>query len=531
LDGARRKDLGFDLRGVAAIDGVPLQAGEGMSGLQEVGSAAGKGRAALESLKGVYAPSIREIEGAFIFMARVAGVKKLLVGPAASVGGRFDGQWFGNLKACPLSAWNASALRSLFPFTAPTAIGNRVSFGTGDRVGLATPGHLRAFKKYQVFPVLAQQSMRELGRTGRTPQEVIDDATFGVFQEGWTAGYAADADHIKTVEEALRCLRTGFTMFTIDAADHIHKKGVYLSDPEAIRNLGQSLGAEELKALYLGKEIRLEEDGVIVAFSFSEADLGRAAATYGKAIDHMVSVWEALKREAGDLDFDFEASVDETETDTLPKDHYFVASELARRGVAFRSLAPKFVGQFQKGIDYIGDLQEFERQFSAHALIARKCGGYKISVHSGSDKFLAFPIVGKYTKGYFHGKTAGTSWLEAVRVAAVRAPKLYRRLHAFALTRFEEDRKSYHVTTRLGNIPDLETLQDSDLPQLLDKADSRQLMHITYGSILSAKEVSGRFSFKNDLFEVLNCYEEDHYGFLSKHMEKHMALLGIKRTG
>ncbi len=500
-----------------------------MPTLENISKAIGVGRTGIEKIDGVYLSSIQEIDGAYVFISRLNNKKCLIAGPSETAGNRFDGQWMGNIKVCPMTACNAAALRALFPFTAPSSIGKRVSFGTGDRVGSATPGHIRAFRKFEVFPVLAQQSMREMGRTGRTPQDVIDDATFGVFQEGWNKGYAADADHIKTVEEALSCFRIGFTMFTIDAADHINKKGVYLSDADSIRDLNSSAEAAVLKTLYVGKTVALEEKGVKVEFSFTEGDLGRAIATYGKAIGHMVSVWEALKKEAGKKDFDFEVSVDETETDTLPKDHYFVASELKRRGVAFRSLAPKFVGQFQKGIDYIGDIVEFEKQFAVHALIARKCGGYKISVHSGSDKFKVFPIVGQYTQGYFHGKTAGTSWLEAVRVASVKAPGLYRRMHAFALTRFEEDRKSYHVTTDLDKIPLLDQMKDADLPQLLDMVDSRQLMHITYGSILSTRDKSGGYLFRDELFSVLDKHEELHYEFLSRHMERHMDLLGLIR--
>lgn len=498
--------------------------------IDQISRAVLSGRSGIQTLTGVYSDSIQEKDGVFVFLMRVDANKRIVISASGSIADQFEGKETQGIKLCPLSARNAASLRVLFPFSRPSAIGRQVSFGTGDRVGLATPGHLRAFKRYEVFPVLAQQSMRELGRTGRTPQDVIDDATFGVFETGWTKGYAADADHIKTVDEALMCFRTGFTMFTIDAADHINKKGVYLSDSDAVSALTQTLHCDELKAIYAGKSVRFEEEGVKVEFSFTEADLGRALSTYGKAIDHMVSVWEALKKEAGSREFDFEVSVDETETDTLPKDHYFVASELIRRGVGFRSLAPKFVGQFQKGIDYIGDIREFERQFSAHALIARKFGDYKISVHSGSDKFLVFPLVGRYTKGYFHGKTAGTSWLEAVRVAAVKAPALYRRMHTFALTRFEEDRKSYHVTTNLQNIPALETLKDADLPELLNKVDSRQLMHITYGSILSTKDENGMFLFRDELFRVLHDFEAIHYGFLASHMEKHMQLLGLKKT-
>jgi len=172
---------------------------------------------------------------------------------------------------------------------------------------------------------------------------------------------------------------------------------------------------------------------------------------------------------------------------------------------------------------------EFERQFREHALIARNAGGYKVSIHSGSDKFTVFPIIGKHTNGYFHGKTAGTSWLEAVRVAAAKAPDLYRRMHQFALTKFEEDRQSYHVTTNLDAIPDVDSLSDGELPELLNQVDPRQLMHITYGSILSTRKDDGLPLFKDELFDVLYANEDLHYEYLEKHMVRHMELLQLEK--
>lgn len=494
-----------------------------MEELQVIQSALARGKKALMKTAPVYPRSIQKKGNGFVFMARFEEDKKLVMETRASCAKAFEGRVRGGLKIAPLSPANARALRKAFPFTAPAAIGRRVSFGTGDRVGLATPGHIRAFRKYKVFPVLAQQSMREMGRTGRTPQDVIDDASFGVFQEGYRGGFAADADHIKTAAEALMCLSIGFTMFTVDAADHIDKKAAMLSDREAEAVLSRMREAAALKNRYLNKTVRRREGARKIEISFTAAELGRAAAVYGRAVSHMVAVYKALKKAAKRRAFDFEVSIDETETDTLPRDHYFVASELSRRGVRFQSLAPKFVGQFQKGIDYIGDTREFARQFAEHAMIARLCGGYKVSVHSGSDKFKVFPVVGRETRGYFHGKTAGTSWLEAVRVVTVKEPNLYRRMHRLALMRFEEDRRSYHVTTNLSAIPDVSGLPDEALPGLLDKADSRQLMHITYGSILSS-------NLKEELFEVLHEHEETHYAFLAAHMERHMKKLGIRRN-
>ena len=102
-------------------------------------------------------------------------------------------------------------------------------------------------------------------------------------------------------------------------------------------------------------------------------------------------------------------------------------------------------------------------------------------------------------------------------------------MHRFALTRCEEDRPSSPVPPHLSAIPDVSGLADEALPGLLDQTDSRQLMHITYGSILSSKDEQGAFLFKDELFEVLHEHEETHYAFLAGHMERHMRKLGIRR--
>ena len=102
----------------------------------------------------------------------------------------------------PLDHDSAAYLRERFPFTAPTRVlGRPRSFGVGDRLGIAGPGHIRVFKKYHAAPVLAQQSMRELRLTGRTYRDVLDAATFAVFREDYRDGFGADGDHLKTLEE------------------------------------------------------------------------------------------------------------------------------------------------------------------------------------------------------------------------------------------------------------------------------------------------------------------------------------------
>ena len=218
-------------------------------------------------------------------------------------------------------------------------------------------------------------------------------------------------------------------------------------------------------------------------------------------------------------------SVDETLTSTAPQAHFFVASELIQAGVDVASIAPRFCGEFQIGIDYIGDISQFEKEFKIHASIA-EFFGYKISVHSGSDKFSVFPIVGKETKGIYHVKTAGTNWLEAIRIIALRAPELYRELHAFALDVLDEAKKYYHIGAKEDRIADINSLKDVELPDLMNKDDSRQVIHITYGLILQAKKEDGSLRFKDRIYKVLHKYEDDYYDALYKHIGKHLKTLG-----
>ncbi|HSK69346.1 MAG TPA: tagaturonate epimerase family protein, partial [Candidatus Limnocylindria bacterium] len=162
----------------------------------------------------------------------------------------------------------------------------------------------------------------------------------------------------------------------------------------------------------------------------------------------------------------------------------------------------------------------FDREMRVHAAIGRRFG-YKISVHSGSDKFRVFPSIAKHTRGRFHVKTAGTNWLEAMRAVAETDPALYRRAHAFALEHFDEARAYYHVSARAEAVPPLDSLADAQLPGLFDQADARQLIHITYGLILSQPEL------KKALYDLWDREAEAYAARLESHIGRHMRDLGV----
>lgn len=482
----------------------------------------------------VYDRSIVHRDGVTYLLARLGTRKVLVVLGADDVPFTVEAEpdHPAGLLLCPCTAANAAALRTTFPWTAPRPLGTETAAGCGDRLGLATPGHIRACRTAGVRAVLAQQSIREMERTGRPPQVVLDDVTWAVFQEGYTEGFGADADHLKTTDDVDRCLAAGYTMYTIDPSDHV--------DNEADR-----LGADELDARfaalpwealdttpaacldrYAGAAIALDGADEALRIRFDETSLERAAVKYGAAIAHTKALADHLaaryRTERPNETYDLEMSVDETEHPTRPREHLFVAAELQRLGVTVTSLAPRFVGDFQKGIDFIGDRAAFEQSFRQHAAIARALGDYKLSIHSGSDKFSIYPIMGRHAGGRLHLKTAGTSYLEALRVVARHAPDTFRAIVDFAFTRFEADRKTYHVTTDLDAIPAPNDVAEAALEATyLDDDNGRQLLHLTYGSVLTARQ-DGAFRFKDRIFAVLEEHEAEYYEILGAHFDRHL---------
>ncbi|HID61340.1 MAG TPA: hypothetical protein EYP49_01135 [Anaerolineae bacterium] len=437
-----------------------------------------------------------------------------------------EGQGF-TLKLCPTNHANAVALRAALPYTAPQVLGLQKSVGCGDRLGLATAGHVRAVRQFSgIAPIFAQQSVRENARTGRTPQQVLDDATWGVFQEGWRQPWGADADHLKTPADVDSFVSAGYTFYTIDPGDHVDNEA-HTAAHEALVDKVHALPWDVLEdtpqALNERYLERTFDPGEGFELAFSEEILLRAAAKYGRAIAHTVQMYRHLVNRIGDKPFELEVSVDETETPTSPHEHFFVASELKRLGVQWVSLAPRYIGRFEKGVDYSGDLARFEAEFVKHAAIARHLGPYKLSLHSGSDKFSIYPIIARHAGDLVHLKTAGTSYLEALRAIAGIDPPLFREILAFAHERYGEDKATYHVSADPAKVPAPDQLADSELAGVLDLFDGRQVLHVTFGSVLTARDKSGGYRFRDRVLGALRANEETYYAALEHHFARHLA--------
>ena len=432
-----------------------------------------------------------------------------------------------SLKVCDLSPENTLSLMELFPFTRPVSLLNDpATIGTGDRLGLATPGHIRAVRKFRVRPVLAQQSIRENGQTGRNFKEVIADAAWAVFQENYCEGYGADGDHLKSLDEMRLALDAGVSMITLDLSEKLNFEAFSIPQEAIEQRFKEEIDPDDAKVLlhlFLDKEFTFRGSRGDLSVRFSEEEVKRNVLLFHQAIDFSEEVHQFLIQRTGRKHLvDFEISIDETPFPTSPETHLFLMIALRHRGVRIDSLAPRFIGEFQKGIDYRGEVTSFREQFYRHVLIAQHYGNYKISIHSGSDKFSIFPHIGEMSQGKFHLKTAGTSWLEAVRLISLKDPSLYREMHLQALSAFGEASKHYQVTTDVSCIPQIEALSDSNLPDLLDQENARQLLHITYGFLLKSE-------LRDKIFKTLIHYEEDYGSLLDKHIEKHLEYLGAER--
>ncbi len=471
--------------------------------------------------------------GGAVMVAHDGAKRRLLVVELVESGlaAPFQGErWVveAGLEACfgELDHHNAVAVRKVCESTRPQPLGLDDSFGLGDRLGIAGPAHLRALRGSGFKVVLAQQSIRELERTERTPDEVMDAATWAVLEEAWKDPWGADADHLKTPADVELMAEAGFTMFTIDPGDHVVDEADTMSETE-LQEAATGLPWSDLEDS-LGNALRRYSGGVIEAgqsltIGPSSEEVLRAWVKYGASLAHSAKIYRHIEATMGDRPFEVEISVDETASVTTPFEHWLVASELRRLGVRWVGLAPRFVGDFEKGIDYRGDLEVFRAEYIKHLAVAEALGPYKISIHSGSDKFGVYRVIGEIGRGGVHVKTAGTSYLEALRTIAACEPDFFREILDFSRSLYEHERRTYHVSAVLSRVPAAADLSDDELAALFEDEDARQILHVTFGRVLTEKDAEGQYLFKRRLLDALEKHESQHVKNLVTHFQRHTA--------
>ncbi|HKB01707.1 MAG TPA: tagaturonate epimerase family protein [Gemmataceae bacterium] len=314
------------------------------------------------------------------------------------------------------------------------------SIGVGDRFAHQAKAQLRACllaarHGAEVIPVW-NKSNREHTIIGSEPATTRAAADAAVRELGWVKPYHLDADHIRleTVDRFL----APCDFFTIDVADSIGQP----ADPAAIK---------AFTSRHSDLTGRMEIPGIREAFAMHRDDVERVAGKYLKAVQEAGAIYRKIEAAKGPHAFITEVSTDETDRPQTPPELLLILAALADEGVPVQTIAPKFTGRFNKGVDYVGDLRQFEKEFredlAVIAFAVKRFGlpaNLKLSVHSGSDKFSLYGPMRRAIKEFgagLHLKTAGTTWLEEViglAEAGGDGLTLAKEIYAKALTKKDE---------------------------------------------------------------------------------------------
>ncbi|MER2493065.1 tagaturonate epimerase family protein [Catenovulum sediminis] len=287
----------------------------------------------------------------------------------------------------------------------------KYTIGVGDRFGHQAEAQLQAMIEakeklgVEIFPVW-NKSNREHQIIGTQPQSLRDEADAAVKAKNWQLPYFVDADHIQlgNVDAFIACSN----FFTLDVAEQI---GLAAPD-EDIESFVKA------QAKYIGQ---LQIPGIDEVFDVSEEQVRSIAKEFLGAVKLAKQIYDKITANKNG-EFVTEVSMDECENPQTPLELFFILSAIAQEGIPAQTIAPKFTGRFNKGVDYVGDVVQFDKEFDQDlAVIAYAISEFglpetlKLSVHSGSDKFSIYESIGKNLKKHnagIHLKTAGTTWLE-----------------------------------------------------------------------------------------------------------------------
>jgi hypothetical protein len=372
---------------------------------------------------------------------------------------------------------------------------SKYSFGIGDRFGLEGDALLSAVMQadkvgVEVTPVW-NKSHREHTIIGTTPEDVRKEADEAVRGMGWVGNYYVDADHINSgnVDEFIKWS----DFFTLDVAD-------YIGQPAQKNEVDRFIDS---CVKYIDG---LSVPGIKESLAVGESLVRVIASKYLTAVKQAGKLYRHIASKKGVGNFVVEMSMDETDTPQSPVELFFVLAAAAMEEIPVQTIAPKFSGRFNKGVDYVGDVERFAREFEQDvAVIAYAVEEFglpknlKLSVHSGSDKFSIYGAINKTLRKFdagLHVKTAGTTWLEELAGLALAGEEyltIAKRIYAEAFERMDELTKPYATVIDIdrGRLPNPEVVAEWNGKRFAEalrhdqscgryNPDLRQLLHVGY---------------------------------------------------
>ena len=390
----------------------------------------------------------------------------------------------------------------------------KYSFGTGDRFGRQGRAQLRALIKaaddgVEIIPVW-NKSYREHTTIGTEPGSVRQEADNAADELGWGKSYYVDADHIGlgNVEKFIE----SSNFFTLDVADFIGK------------SCGWDLLADFTSRYedYLGE---LKIQGIDEVFEVTQPKLEEIGAKFLLAIKEAGKIYSRIAGVKGKDNFITEVSMDETDRPQSPVEMFFILAMIADERIPAQTIAPKFTGRFNKGVDYVGDVDrfatEFEQDLAVISLAVKKFdlpSNLKLSIHSGSDKFSIYPAINKAIRKFnagLHVKTAGTTWLEeliGLAAAGGDGLEMAKGIYAKAIAKKDELCGPYASVIDIDedNLPAVDEVNGRLSEEFVNalrheqncdkyNRDFRQLLHVAY-------KIAAQLG--SDYIDMLDKYED-----------------------
>jgi len=382
----------------------------------------------------------------------------------------------------------------------------KYSFGIGDRFCHQGKAQLSALMKAKehgldITPVW-NKSNREHTIVGTKPADTLAEADEAVKACGWNGPCFVDADHIGLANVDQFIESSDF--FTLDVADFIAQAADKTAVDAFVRKHRKYIGS-------------LAIDGIEKTFSITERQIRAIANKFLSAVQQAGKIYRHVAAAKGPDNFITEVSMDETDQPQTPVELFFILAAIADEGIPAQTIAPKFTGRFNKGVDYAGDVagfaKEFEQDVAVVAFAIREFGlptNLKLSIHSGSDKFSIYAPIGAALKKFdagLHIKTAGTTWLEeliGLAVAGGDGLAIAKEVYAAALLRFDELCRPYATVIDINpaKLPSASEVGKWDGERFASalrhdqscrwyNPDFRQLLHVAYKI---AAEMGTRFS-------------------------------------
>lgn len=371
----------------------------------------------------------------------------------------------------------------------------KYSFGVGDRFNHEGEAQLKAIMKAAekgvgISPVW-NKSNREHNIVHSEPEGTRVEADTAVSVLGWNKPYFVDADHINLTNVDRFIDHADF--FTLDVAMYIGNK-----------SSSEDVAAFKRSCAGFGNEVAIP--GISDPIKITGDLLEEVADKYLAAVKEAGKIYRHIEKAKGTGNFITEISMDEVETPQTPVDMFFILKMISEEGIPAQTIAPKFTGRFNKGVDYKGDVKQFGKEFEQDVLVIDYSikhfglpSDLKLSVHSGSDKFRIYPvmadIIKRYDKG-LHVKTAGTTWLEEViglAISGVEGLAVAKEIYVKALERKKELCEPYADVIEIDEtkLPPASEIEDwtgekfaNTLRHITDHPDYnpnfRQLIHVGY---------------------------------------------------